>query len=337
VYRRRNSRHEDELAHVHRSVSAKELCDAIAPDGWLGHSTRDRFLHLGASPVAIEDGEAERFFARRRLTSRSDCDERTLAQALVAVDLRAVAHAVSFLVSDEAEDAARELLREAVGAAPPEDPPRLDHVGLEVFGRLEWYIAALDAWARQGAVRLRGCRLFPSVQVRRALAYDPNLADVRIARVYLERGARAMNLEIFEVGQDWRFTAARQIANFAHPPRPGVAALSREVAAAAREPVVPVSHVALAVSRRGTVEAVERSLAGPEGRVAAVRAYADGPCYNPADDSLNTKFRARRGDAGGADRLGPILELICYGVGARSERGRDLGLAAAAHATGERA
>ena len=170
--------------------------------------------------------------------------------------------------------------------------------------------------------------------MRRALAYDPHLGDVRIARIYLERGARAKNLELFEVSQDWRFTAARQIANSAHPPRPGVAALSREVAAASREPVVPVSHVALAVSRRGTLEAVERSLAEPEGRMAAVRAYADGPCYNPADDSLNTKFRAR---GEGAGRLGPILELICYGVGAGSRPRLDLGDAAYTAPAGERA
>jgi hypothetical protein len=262
-----------------------------------------------------------------------------LAQALVSVDLRAVAHAASFLLSDEAEDVARELLREAVGSAPADDLPRLDHVGLEVFGRLEWYIAALEGWARQGAVRLRGCRLCPSVQVRRALAWDPQLADVRIARVYLERGPRAMNLEIFEVTQDWRFTAARQIAHFARPLRPGAAALARAASAAARADLVPVSHVALVVSRREAVEAVARSLA--DRRVPAVPTYADGPCYNPADDSLNTKFRARREAGSGADRLGPILELICYGVGAQDRRGRaeDLGLGGAAHTSweGERA
>jgi hypothetical protein len=338
VYREPTSKPGERLAGASAAVRIGELCDAIAPDGWLGHHTPDRFLHLGASPVPLEDGEAERFFARRGLTSRgSDCDARTLAQALVAVDLRAVAHSASFLLWDGSEDVSRELVRAAVGATPPDDPPRLDHVGLEVFGRLEWYIAALEAWARQGAVRLRGCRLFPSVQVRRALAWDPQLADVRIARVYLERGARAMNLELFEVTQDWRFTAARQIESLARPPRPVVAALSREIAGTARGPLVPVSHLALAVSRAATVEAVERGLAEPVCRAPAVRAYADGPCYNPADDSLNTKFRARSEDAGGAGRFGPILELICYGVGAGSRRGRDLGRAAHPAPAGETA
>lgn len=301
------------------AVRVEELCGAVAPDasdgsdGWLGHRTHERFLHLAASSLAAwsrepADGEAQRFFARRSLRSPCrDCDSRTLAQELVAVDLRAVAHAASFLLSEPAEETARGLLREALGTALPGDPPRLDHVGLEVFGRLEWYLAALEAWARQGALSLRGCRVFPSVQVRRALAYDPALADVRIARVYLESEGRRVNLEIFEATQHWLFTAARQLATFSAAPAGPAARLApvfRELGGALALPLVPVAHLALAVSRRRTLEAVERILVDPARREAIARPY-DALSYNPADRSLNTKFRARGG---------PIIELIQYGV-----------------------
>jgi hypothetical protein len=232
-----------------------------------------------------------------------------LAQELVAVDLRAIAHAASFLLSEPAEETARELLRDALGSALADDPARLDHVGLEVFGRLEWYLAALEAWQRQGAVRLRGCRVFPSVQVRRALAYDPALGDVRIARVYLESARRRVNLEIFEAAQHWLFTAARQLATYrdaaapAAAPSAGLGTLFRELGSALALPLVPVAHLALAVSRRRTLEAVDRILVDPARREAIARPY-DGLSYNPGDRSLNTKFRTRRG---------PLIELIHYG------------------------
>ena len=80
------------------TVGVKELCGAIAPDGWLRHHTQDRFLRLGKSFLDPGAGEAERFFARRSL--RSSCsagDEWTLAQELVCVDLRAIAHAASVM------------------------------------------------------------------------------------------------------------------------------------------------------------------------------------------------------------------------------------------------
>lgn len=310
-YFRANSRPEGGPDRVHASevgsqVGLKDLSGALAPDGWLGHRTQDRFVHLEASSVSVCAREAGRFFARRSLRSPcDDCDERTLAQELVAVDLRGIAHAASFLLSEPAEAAARRLLRDALGTDLAEDPPQLDHVGLEVFGRLEWYVSALEAWARRGAVRLLGYRVFPSVQVRRALDYDPELADVRIARVWLESEGRRVNLEIFEVTQHWLFTAARQLATFAREPLPRVAALLGELGEEVALPLVPVGHLALAVSRRRTLEAVDCILADPRHGAPAARAYAGGLSYNPGDQSLNTKFRA-----GG----GPIIELIQYGA-----------------------
>jgi len=267
----------------------------LEPDGWLGHQTPERFLLLAGSPVEIGKDEQARFFARRGLPSASaNGDARSLARELVDLDLRAIAHASSFLLSDGAEQTARALLPRALSPALASDLPQLDHLGLEVFGQLEWYLGVLAAWADAGALKLRGYRIFPSVQVRKVLAYDPQLADVRIARVYFEGAARTLNLEIFEATQHWLHTAARQRATFG-------ADSGRD-----EGPLVPVGHLALAVESGKTVEAVHGGLAEACLREEITTPYGEEISFNPGDASINTKFRTRGG---------PIIELVSYGHG----------------------
>ena len=274
-------------------IDADVLRVDLAPDGWLGHRTLERFVLLAGSPVEIAEDEETRFFARRGLRgATSQADARRLARELVDLDLRAIAHASSFLLSDGAEQTARALLPRALAPALESDVPQLDHVGLEVFGQLEWYLGVLAVWAAAGALKLRGYRIFPSVQVRKVLAYDPELADVRIARVYLEGAARTVNLEIFEVTQHWLYTAERQLATFgAGSGRDG-------------DPLVPVGHLALAVRSWKTVEAVHGRLAEACRRETVTTPYGEEISFNPGDASINTKFRARGG---------PIIELVSYG------------------------
>jgi hypothetical protein len=143
------------------------------------------------------------------------------------------------------------------------------------------------------------------VQVRKVLAYDPTLEDVRIARVYLEGPARTVNLEIFEVTQHWFYTVERQRATFGGSgPRDG-------------DPLVPVGHLALAVQSWKTVETVHDGIQEACRRETLSTPYGEAISFNPSDESVNVKFRAPGG---------PIIELVSYGhdletvleVGARS-------------------
>lgn len=279
-------------------IDADALRVDLAPDGWLGHQTQERFLLLAGDSVQIGEDEQAHFFARRGLPAASSSEGAcSLPRALVDLDLRAIAHASSFLLSDAAEQTARALLPRALALAVESDEPQLDHLGLEVFGQLEWYLGVLAAWADAGALKLRGYRIFPSVQVRKLLAYDPQLADVRIARVYLEGVARTVNLEIFEATQHWLYTAARQRATFG-------AGSGRDA-----DLPVPVGHLALAVGNWKTVEAVHGGLAEACRRETLTTPYGDEISFNPGDASINTKFRARGG---------PIIELVSYGQGLES-------------------
>ena len=267
----------------------------LMPEGWLGHRTLERFVRLADACPEIGDAQQARFFARRGLPiAASNADSCQLARTLVDLDLRAIAHASSFLLSEGAEETARALLPPELKPAVEADEPQLDHLGLEVFGQLEWYLEVLAGWAATGALKLRGYRIFPSVQVRRVLAYDPRLADVRIARVYLEGPSRTVNLEIFEATQHWLYTAARHRATFA--PEAGDDG----------GPPVPVGHLALAVESWKTVEAVHCGLAEACLRETLSTPYGDEISFNPGDTSINTKFRARGG---------PIIELVSYGDG----------------------
>jgi hypothetical protein len=281
---------------VHRTpIDAEALRVDLMPEGWLGHLTLERFVRLADSRAEIGEEQQARFFARRGLpmaaSNRGSCQ---MARTLVELDLRAIAHASSFLLSEEAEEIARALLPTELKPAVEADEPQLDHLGLEVFGQLEWYLGVLAGWAEAGALKLCGYRIFPSVQVRRALAYDPRLADVRIARVYLEGPSRTVNLEILEATQHWLYTAARHRATFA--PEGGDEG----------GPPVPVGHLALAVENRKTVEAVHCGLAEACLREILSTPYGDEISFNPGDGSINTKFRARGG---------PIIELVSYGGG----------------------
>ena len=285
---------------VHRTpIDADAIRADLEPDGWLGHQTAERFLRLAGSPVETGEDEQARFFARRGLRgAATKGDASRLARELVGLDLRAIAHASSFLLSDGAEQTARALLPQTLAPAFASDLPRLDHLGLEVFGQLEWYLSVLAAWADTGALKLRGYRIFPSVQVRKVLAYDPQLADVRIARVYIEGAARTLNLEIFEVTQHWLHTVARQRATFG--------------AGSARDdgPRVPVGHLALAVESWKTVEEVHCGLAEACLREEITTPYGVEISFNPGDASINTKFRAWGG---------PIIELVSYGHGLETQ------------------
>jgi len=312
------------------SIRAEDLRRALEPDGWLGHTAQPRFAAFAASPLELPVADLERFFASRGLCpgdARGDAG--TWARELVTLDLRAIAHGLSLLQSREGERAAVRMLPSAARAALADDPPVLDHVGIEVFGRLEWYVDALTAWASRGPVRLSHHRILPSVQVRKALSYDPELSEVRIARVYLPIGEQTGNLEIFSTTQDWRYSVARQLSLHRERPRGGTDRLVEELKESFALPFEPVGHLALRVACWQTVESVHRILSDLVERETARRLYDEELSYNADDQSLNSKILTASGTLMGAPVFGRIVELISYGViRDPRQRGWDRGLAA---------
>jgi len=296
-------------------IRAVDLLDALAPDGWLGEATPPRFATFADARLELPADQTGDFFAARGLESRARVAGTPLPRDLVDLDLRAIAHGMAVLHSERAE---REALRRLPGLAREPlrtDPPTLDHVGVEVFGRLDWYVEAIAAWAAGGTARISHHRIFPSVQVRRALAYDPRLGDVRIARIHLQVGRRRLNLELFEAMQDWRYTVARQLALFCDRPRDGADRVAEALHGSLPLPLEPVGHLALRVERWQTVDTVHRTLADPVGREASRRLHDERPSYNAADRSLNTKILTTNGTLAGAAVFGRVVELISYGVG----------------------
>lgn len=290
-------------------ISAKALSSALAPEEWLGPTT-EAFTALANATPPVSRTDIRRFFARRKLGL-----EPALARALVALDARTIAHGLSLLLSGKGQDIALQPLPERVFSALRDDPPLLDHIGIEVFGRLEWYIEMLRQWTAPGVMRLGDYRVFPSVQVRKALAYDPGLEDVRIARVYVEGGGRDVNLELFEVTQHWLYTVPRRWSLFAGAGRGGQAEFSAALKGSVPVPLDPVDHLALRVNNWETVRTVHAILSGLGTQDADTRLYDTGLSYNHGDGSLNCKFLTRSATFEGSPVFGRVTELISYGIG----------------------
>jgi len=303
---------------------ALDLRRRLSHDGWLGHRTAPPLTALALSPALapVPDEEWRRFFEARGITAADDADlgegpGQDPASTLDALDRDALAHGLSLLCSEGAQECALGLLPPEAAPALAGERPLLDHVGIELLGRLEWSIAALAEWAARLGLDARGCHVFPSVQVRRALADDPDLRDVRIARVFFVREGRTVNLELFEVGQHWRRAVARRVALLADIPGRDPARLSRALLGRAAPRVEPIGHLALRVADARAVEAVHAAVAGAR-RGDALRVYEARPSYNPADRSVNTKLVCRSAIVAGEPVHGRVLELIHY---ARPEEG----------------
>jgi hypothetical protein len=158
-------------------------------------------------------------------------------------------------------------------------------------------------------------RIFPSVQVRRALAYDPDLADVRIARIFFAHGDNEVNLEVFEATQSWKYIALRQAALYAHlldpPGRAQAYARLTEAGCAALE---PVGHVAFRVSDARIVEDIQAVLLQERSRAttATMRPYVENVFFNPSDGSTNTKFVVATPLPSGEYLDSQIIEVVSY-------------------------
>jgi hypothetical protein len=286
----------------------------LCPQTWLGHSTPPEFLgvsaddvHGVAPPTAIDACFSERGII-------DEADRETLIRCLLNADVACIAHALSALLSMSNQDV-EQLVPTSIRAVIGDGGVVFDHIGVEVFGKLEWYIDLFDRIYAPLGINVVHEHIFPSVQVRRALEYDTQLGDVRIGRIYFAHGEHKANLEVFEATQCWKYIALRQAALFAHLAEPdGRADAFAHVAARAGALPEPVGHVAFRVPCAQTVEAIQSVLlnAARHGSAMAMRPYVNQVFFNPADGSTNTKFVMATTLPSGRTLDSQIVEVVSY-------------------------
>lgn len=286
----------------------------LSPSTWLGHVTPDEFLGVCGQDVAsvASRSEIEACFAQRRVDETRE--PLSLVSSLLDADVHCITHALSALLSMSCDDANRLMppaIREVVG----DQSVVFDHIGIEVFGKLEWYIELFDrAYAPLG-INVVHEHIFPSVQVRRALEYDPDLGDVRIGRIYFAHGSTQVNLEVFEATQCWRYIALRQASLYAHLNTPvGRADALCAIYEAVQAMPEPVGHVAFRVGSAQTVRDIQEVLLRESRQAGAgsMRPYSKRVFFNPSDGSTNTKFVVSTPLANGASLDSQIVEIVSY-------------------------
>jgi len=296
------------------ALSFAEWRVLLDPETWLKHTTPREFLDVSGDDVVsvATQAELDNSFADRLVADSADAE--SLVACLLDADVRSVAHALSALLSmtdDDAKDLMPELIRNVVG----DETVVFDHIGIEVFGRLEWYIELFDRAYSPLGINVVGEHIFPSVQVRRALTYDEELRDVRIGRVFFAHGEHKVNLEVFEAIQSWRFIALRQASLYGHLDAPETRADAVARLEATRCPMLePVGHVAFRVASASTVEAIQNELVreSAKGDARTMRPYSRQVFYNPADGSTNTKFVTTACLPSGRRIDSQIVEIVSY-------------------------
>lgn len=307
------------------SLPVADMRVLLDPDGWLITYMKPDTIALYEELSSTINGHPLEWSPRRcRNSSRSDA----LQDCLLSLDLRCLCHALDSLRSLTGFEV-RRVIPLLVRDALPKGTFDIDHIGVEVFGRLDWYLEALRPHYRQLGFEYLREHIFPSVQVRKALSDDPKLGDVRIARVFLQMHNRVVNLEIFEVEQAWQYTAWRQFHLFSHLARPGMRLNVWTRHKNRVELPCPVGHIAVRVQGWQTVADLHRKLA----RVAAqprspIVLYSDSLDFNPGDMSANTKLISPALAGDGTLLRNRIMEVLSYGdrraaprLGGRARRG----------------
>ncbi|MGD8324555.1 MAG: hypothetical protein PVF50_09320 [Gammaproteobacteria bacterium] len=300
-----------ELAEI-RALSVHDWVALLSPHAWLGHTTPEEFIGISGNDILgiVPETEIDACFAERCVRSSGDA---LVRKCLLDADVRCIAHALSALLSLSTQ-ATSELIPAQIRDVIGPNQVQFDHIGVEVFGRLEWYIELFDqAYAPLG-INVVHEHIFPSVQVRRALAYDEELKDVRIGRIYFSHGDVEVNLEVFEATQSWKFIALRQAALYAHLRErrqlDGAFAQLLRIAGVAAE---PVGHVAFRVASAATVEAIQNVLLKEQNAADPVmRPYVQQVFFNPSDSSTNTKFVVATDLGGGLSVDSQIIEIVSY-------------------------
>jgi hypothetical protein len=293
------------------AIPHKALQLLLAPGGWLRHTPPAGLLAIANRVVpemigrhSLGGGSSRRFSA----ADESAIDE--LSAGFIEADVRSVFHSLSALMLAELVELAHPIIPSFIA----QEHTKVDHVGLEIFGKLEWYIELIERVKDELPLEYLRYLIFPSVQVRRSLSSDPNLGDVRIARIYFRQDGREFNLELFEVEQAWQFPASRQMHLL------GEMTTSRERVTlwtqqrAHGELPLPVSHVAFLIPQWREMERLHYALVeAAEQPGAQFTMFSRELVFNPGDMSANTKVILQTEGADGMRLRNRILELVFYG------------------------
>ena len=286
----------------------------LNPESWLGHETPALFLTASGDDVrrVVPESEIAAHFAAR--VPANEANREQIIGILLDADVKCIAHGLSALLSMTSDDAMR-LIPDAIRDVIDGHRVHFDHIGIEIFGELEWYIELFDRVYAALDINVVHEHICPSLQVRAALQYDENLGDVRFGRIFFAHDDNRVNLEIFEVEQHWQFIALRQATLYAHLPNcePRAHAVSN-LSDSATVMFEPVGHVAFRVADTATVNGIQQVLLR-ESRAAGarrMRPYTDKVVFHPADESHNSKFVVATPLPSGLSVDSNIIEIISY-------------------------
>jgi hypothetical protein len=279
----------------------RDLHILLSPEAWLSHNTPMHFLDITGKYVqhVASQQDINACFAARGIKRPED--RRWWIPLLLDVDVASISHA--------------QLLPDCVRKITDKCGVKFDHIGVEIFGKLEWYVELFGrAYAANGIDVVRE-HVFPSVQVRKALEYDPDLADVRIARIHFRHRDSNVNLELFEATQSWQYIALRQASLYASLAQPSHRAKTfTALAQSIGGPLEPVGHSAFRVPDAEIVEQIQAVVVEQSSKSTPpeIRPYADRVSFNPAEGSTNTKFVVRTTTPSGEKIDSQILEILSY-------------------------
>ena len=286
----------------------------LDPDSWLGHETPAPFRTVSGDSVRriVPQPAIDAHFAAR--LPGNGADRERIIDDLLDADVNCIAHGLSALLSMTGDDAMR-LVPDAIRDVIGDHEVHFDHIGIEIFGKLEWYIELFERVYAPLDINVVHEHIFPSMQVRDALQYDRNLGDVRIGRIFFAYGDNRVNLEIFEAEQYWQFIALRQATLYAHLANSAQRAQAiSSLSVSAGVMLEPVGHVAFRVADAAIVNGIQEVLLREHrsGGAHWMRPYTDKVVFNPADESHNSKFVVATLLQSGLAVDSNIIEIISY-------------------------
>ena len=176
----------------------------------------------------------------------------------------------------------------------------IDHVGIELYGPLSFYLPILKWISPDLGIEYLKQITFPSTQVVQVLKkYDPKLESVTIARVYFRKNDKTRCLELFQT--------APQDETSPQPISETKLRRSLLTAKQSNSPQMPIDHISVQLE---TVEAVNRTHSQIHKLSSeTLQPYHYKISYNPADGSTQTKVLLRDSKE---EHFNKIIEFVHY-------------------------
>ncbi|MDR4508195.1 MAG: acyl--CoA ligase [Candidatus Brocadiaceae bacterium] len=238
----------------------------------------------------------------------------------VMFDLNTLAHALTIIFESDKNIVLQSILPSNLFRILENLDLKIDHVGRELFGPLEFYLNILReqsdklelehiALPEGENVTEYGDIIFQSVQVVEALRhFDQHLKGVTIGKIYFKNNQDQKStgcLELFQVAprdgsspQNYRYTLARLANLYANPNRGQTDKMFNRsinkgyITDDGKIPLVtPICHISIKVNELQTVYDFHN--AAKNDKSGMIILYLDKVSSNPGDGSINTKIAIR--------------------------------------------